>query len=148
MDDFVRAIAKTKSSLTPWITMAKRELEKSGETDVYKDLYKFLSNYRSCTAEEYKEIVKQEKEDIETKKEDDLKFLEIRRTEVADKIKMAQYKYYKRELSSDNFRDIISDYEKQLIELDLHISRMKRMATPAKTDEAQPHAEEKKLREN
>ena len=148
MDDFVRAIAKTKSSLTPWITMAKRELEKSGETDVYKDLYKFLSNYRSCTAEEYKEIVKHEKEDIETKKEDDLKFLEIRRTEVADKIKMAQHKYYKRELSPDNFRDIISDYEKQLIELDLQITKMKRAATPNKTDKIQPHAEDKKPQED
>jgi transitional endoplasmic reticulum ATPase len=148
MDDFIRAIAKTKSSLTPWITMAKRELEKSGETDVYKDLYRFLSNYRSCTAEEYKEMVKQEKEDLEMKKEDELKFLEIRRTEVADKIKMAQYKYYKRELSSDNFRDIISDYEKQLIELDMQITRMKREDTPNKTGDTQSKADDKQPKEN
>ncbi len=126
MDDFVRAIAKTKSSLTPWITSAKRELDKSGEADVYKDLYKFLSAYRSCTPEEYKEIVKEEKENLEAKKEGDLKFLEIRRIDVADKIKMAQHKFYKRELSTDNFRDIIGDYERQLIDLDVQISRMKR----------------------
>ena len=61
---------------------------------------------------------------------------------------MAQHKYYKRELSPDNFRDIISDYEKQLIELDLQITKMKRAATPNKTDKIQPHAEDKKPQED
>jgi len=29
LEDFIKAIAKTKPSLTPWINMAKRELEKN-----------------------------------------------------------------------------------------------------------------------
>ena len=39
MRDFLKAISKQRSSLIPWFEMAKKELEKTGEESVYKEMF-------------------------------------------------------------------------------------------------------------
>jgi len=47
-----------------------------------------------------------------SKKEDDIQLMEIRRTEIADKIRMAQHKFYRREISPESFKDIVRELRK------------------------------------
>jgi len=125
MDDFIQVIKKTKSSLIPWITMAKKELEKSGEEAVYKDLYNFLSGFKMCNHDELKEIIKEEKRELAVKEQEELRTLVDARDDLKEKIKIVRQKYYRREIGQESFKDIVEDYEKQLIDLDVRINRLK-----------------------
>jgi len=78
---------------------------------------------------------------MKSKKEDDIQLMEIRRTEIADKIRMAQHKFYRREMSPESFKDIVRDYEKQLIDLDLEISKMKRKTETTAGEDSKPQDE-------
>jgi len=124
-DDFLKIIKDTKSSLIPWINMAKRELEKSGEKGMYKELEKLLSEFEAYGKEDFKEIIEQEKKDLLAKQKEELSCLQEKRGDLENKIKMAQHKYYNREIATESFKNIIEDYEKQVIDIDLRIRKAK-----------------------
>lgn len=125
MEDFKQVIREKKSSLIPWINMAKRELEKSGERNVYKELDRLISEFDAYGREDFKDIVEKERTDLIARELEELSTLTGRRNDLQGKIKMAQKKYYKREIAPDSFKNIVEDYEKQLIELDLQIRKLK-----------------------
>ncbi len=125
MDDFIQVIKKTKSSLIPWITMAKKELEKSGEEAVYKDLYNFLMGFSMCVHDELRDMIKEEKRELMAKDQEDLQALIDTRDDLKEKIKIVQQKYYRREIGLESFKDISEDYEKQLIDTDFRINKLK-----------------------
>jgi hypothetical protein len=134
MDDFEKALKNVKSSLIPWINMAKREIEKSGEKGVYKELDSLLSDFEAYGKEEFKELIEQEKMEIAAKQQEELNGLEARREEVESRIRLAQQRYYRREIAPDSFKSIFNDYEKQLIELDIQIRKMKCRQELTKTE--------------
>jgi transitional endoplasmic reticulum ATPase len=45
MDDFKSILKKRTSSITPWFRLAKKEIEKSGEKDIFAGLMKFIQKY-------------------------------------------------------------------------------------------------------
>ena len=45
MKDFLEVIEKRKSSLTPWFKMAKHQIKKSGEEEIFKDLLEWIEKY-------------------------------------------------------------------------------------------------------
>ncbi|MEA3254718.1 MAG: AAA family ATPase [Candidatus Altiarchaeota archaeon] len=126
LDDFIKIIRERKSSLTPWVNMAKKELEKSGEENVYRDLYNSLLEFNVyAEKEEFKKILEEEKLELISRKREELKHLEEERTDLKNKIGSLRNKYLKREITLGSFRGILGDYEKQLIELDLEINKLK-----------------------
>ena len=125
MDDFLKAIKKRKSSLIPWINMAKREIEKSGEESIYKDLYAFVSEFKTYEEEEFKKILRKEKIRLTTREDEELRRMEREKKDLEDKIEMAKHKYYRREIAPESVRNIIEDYEKQIIELDVEINKLR-----------------------
>lgn len=124
LDDFIKTIKKRKSSLTPWINLARKELEKSGEAEVYQDLSKFILEFSAYDKkEDFKVILDAEKIKLATRKAEELSSMKTTKKELEDKIEALRSKYLKREISIESFRNIIEDYEKQLIELDLEINK-------------------------
>lgn len=49
MDDFISVIKKRPSSLLPWFRMAKVQIERSGEKDIFKELYNDALLYGNYT---------------------------------------------------------------------------------------------------
>ena len=47
MKDFIYVIKKRPSSLDPWYRMAKFQIERSGEKDLFRDLYRDSIQYFS-----------------------------------------------------------------------------------------------------
>jgi transitional endoplasmic reticulum ATPase len=125
--DFLSAIKKIGSSLTPWISEAKRGLGKSGEASVYKELSTLILEYRTPEPKRYIDIVKSEKPEIFV--DEETKKLEVEKEDLVAKMKLAQHMYYKREVSETEFRHIIEEYEKELIDLDLQINKKKTLDT-------------------
>lgn len=123
MDDFIETIKNTKSSLAPWYNLARKQLSSSGEkehyTKLFEDMDKFEKGYMS--GGNLRETVKMERE-----KFGDIKIRNLKREKeiLEKKVEIAKAKYHKGEIDENVLRDIIDEYEKQLIDVELKLAEL------------------------
>jgi len=130
MSDFLSAIKGRKSSIIPWFSMAEQQIMKSGETDMYSDILEDIKKFHKTRheKEKIKVIVTEEREKIlaeETiKKKELLNELHKKRKEVEEAIKIIKLKLKDKKIDKESFIRVISDYEKQLIDLEIKIRNL------------------------
>ena len=109
--------------------MAKKQLIKSEEKELYKDLSKCIEKFEKIfEVETLKEILEKEKIKLGIEgvnKEEKLKQLYEEKEEIEKMIAAARQRYYTRKIDEESFRRIIKDYEKKLIELNIKIRSIK-----------------------
>ncbi len=139
-DDLLNAVKRQKSSLIPWAKMAQKQLKESGEKEIYKDLFDMIIEIEArseYSKDDIREIVKREKSRVAEEERtyappDETDILkkhlaetEDKRRSIMESIERSKYKYHKRELDEESFREIVRDYQKQLIGIEQEAVGMK-----------------------
>jgi len=132
MSDFLSAIRGRKPSIAPWFILAEKQIELSGETDLYLDMLKDIKKFSAIRYDEekIKAIITEEREKILTeeaiKKKELLNGLQKKREEVEEAIKKVKLKLASEEIDKSSFSILISDYEKQLIDMEIKIRELEK----------------------
>jgi SpoVK/Ycf46/Vps4 family AAA+-type ATPase len=123
MADFVSVMKTYASSLSPWYASAEKQIKKSGEAEFYKGLAENITEFKLSTMNtsggEFQKVLASEKKTLGMISEKDQKELLDAKEEIERKIEAVRKKYYKRELDDSMFKEILGEYEKQLIEYDV-----------------------------
>ncbi|MBN2013806.1 MAG: AAA family ATPase [Candidatus Altiarchaeota archaeon] len=117
MEDFVKVIKECKTSLTPWYHAAEKQITESGEAEFYSELVDDIRKSREKGEERQKTDMRSEREE--------LKKLIPQRGEVERKIEAVRKKFYERELDEYAFSELMKEYEKQLIEIEVKMEILK-----------------------
>jgi transitional endoplasmic reticulum ATPase len=144
MSDFKSVINTYKTSLSPWYAAAEKLIRESGEAEFYKDLAENITDFRLSAMKpkgtEFEKVLQKEKKNLGMISEKDLKEVLDAKEEIERKIEMVRKKYHKRELDDAMFKEILGEYEKQLIEYDVktEILKSKRADTVKELPEVLP----------
>jgi len=115
IDDFITVLINREPSIVPWFILAEKQIEKSGEKEIYTDLCNAIQEFKSrqklrITEKEISEILKQKpivRDDKSTKK-----------SLIERKIQILKDKLQKGEIDGNTYVDILRDYEEQLMSLE------------------------------
>jgi len=113
-----------------WYRAAEKQLIKSGEEDLYKDLFDSIEDFKKVKTgyEKTKEILDKEKPilGIPSKKDrEEMEKMISKKNEIERMIEITKKKYREKEIDSETFSKLIADYEKQLVELEVKIETLK-----------------------
>ena len=131
MDDFLQAIKEQKSSLMAWYRAAEKQLIKSGEQDIYKELFDSIKKFKKIKSreEEIKEILDEEREKLglpSRRERESIKRLLSKKSEIERMIEITRKKYRDKEIDEKTFSKLIAEYEKRLIETEVKIETLKK----------------------
>jgi len=111
MQDFMQAIGKRKPSLVAWFKLAEKQIEASGEKDVYADLLVDLESFRKRELGVGGSKTGGSGTD-EGKLADEKRLIE-------GEIGVLRKKHASGEISEDVFKHMLEEYERKLIELEV-----------------------------
>ena len=112
MNDFLTALKKRKPSILAWYMLAEKQLEKSGEKDLYAALLKDIEASKGKgDSSGSKKVVSGENAEVLNEK-----------SLVEHEIGILKKKYSAGEISEDVFKELLKEYEKKLIEIEVKLS--------------------------
>lgn len=114
MQDFTSAIKKRDSSLKPWFMLARREIEKSGEVEIYGELWDYLNKVQGGV-----KTTEPQKPQPDT----ELEKLMNEKSIIERKIELLRKKYGGGEMSKEVFDGMLGEYEKKLIDIEIKLDR-------------------------
>ncbi len=128
MDDFLEAITQQKSTLIPWFKIAGKQIRTSGEEETYKDLFNTILEFDKKkitreTTDKFSLMLTIEKERIENARKNLVNF-QSEKENLEKKIELAKTKHQQGELDEEIYKDIIEDYQKRLIEIELKLKEI------------------------
>lgn len=134
MDDFLKALDSVDSSLAPWYSLAKKQIEEAGKEDEYRALLKDINAFGELRreSEEMKETIREERKKFQpalsTQEKKRLEKLRLRQKDLEKKVGKAKFKYHKRNIDNKAFRNLVQDYQKKLINVEIEIEKLLKKA--------------------
>jgi transitional endoplasmic reticulum ATPase len=129
MNDFLRTIKERKSSLPPWYLLAEKQVQASGENEFYKDLIADIEAQRSTAGPrpaEMLSMVREEQERFLAEKREEARRqvidLEGQKKKILAAIEKARDEFRKGALGEDEYKSIVIDYQKKLIDLEIELN--------------------------
>ncbi len=98
VEDFKQVLSQRKPSISAWFVQARQELENSDERTLYPELWSMVQGSGPGADE-----------------------LQRRKRGLEKKINIAREKYHRRQIDEQTFKEIVTEYEKQLIELEAQL---------------------------
>jgi transitional endoplasmic reticulum ATPase len=128
--DLLKVIEKYTTSLIPWYRSADKQIKESGEEDLYKELLEHIEEFSKTTTAEgkIKELLEEEKSKVglpSKKEREEMSHLLSEREELGKKIENIKKRFHDGAVDENVFREILEEYEKQLIEIDVKIEILK-----------------------
>ncbi|MFH1402899.1 MAG: AAA family ATPase [Candidatus Altiarchaeota archaeon] len=113
MDDFVSVLSNRKSSIIPWFLQARSQLMDSGERELYSKLWDDINNFLKTNqgGDDGGPVVSE------------LSMLLGKRSDLMRMINKAKEKYHKRELSEEMYHELMTDYQKKIIEVETNLEK-------------------------
>lgn len=124
MDDFLEVLGNHMSSLIPWFKLADREIEASGEKELFKGLFDYLAKRRdSVDSNVPKEAPVVQKPSSPVKPQDSAAPAKPplpadEKSLIRQEIGILKKKHDSGEIGDEIFKEMLKDYERKLIELE------------------------------
>ncbi len=124
MEDFMKAIDRHISSLKPWYSSAEREIQKSGEREIYTDLVDDIEQFKSTTPtpSDIKKTLQEEKRRLGMKtysERDETEKLRREKKRFEEMIMITKNKFKRGEIDQKVLDDLVEGYERKLIEIEV-----------------------------
>jgi SpoVK/Ycf46/Vps4 family AAA+-type ATPase len=107
MDDFRKVVSERKSSIISWFKQADKQLQKSGERELYPELDEAVAKFKAASPSESVSAGN----DALLREKRELEFM----------LQETKSKYTLGEIDEPTFKDLYKEYNKRIIELDAKI---------------------------
>ena len=128
MEDFMKVIDRKKSSLRPWYSSAERQIQKSGEREIYDDLLDDIEQFKSMapSVTDVKKTLQDEKKRLGLKTESErgeTRKLREEKKKLEEMIKITKKKFKQGEIGQKVLDDLVEEYERKLIEIEVKLKK-------------------------